>query len=276
VIRPAVIAVALAVLAGGCGSDAGPPAAKPARPVRIALLDSSPVLARGVHDAERYVGAVETSDEAAADLVVTTDAGRAVRAAERADDAHVLLVGAPPPEPVPGNLLVVQISRGQPAYLAGGLAALTGAGTVAVAGGDDELAAAVRAGGEEAGSSLDVTVAGCGAAANADVVYAERPECVAGGETAKVIAPEMIPDADQLAVVGPRPWVTVSAAARAVQAGRWVPGVMLEGLRQDALGVGWISPSVPPSAVDRLQRIEDLIRAGQATVPLVAPVQQAG
>jgi len=70
--------------------------------------------------------------------------------------------------------------------------------------------------------------------------------------------------------------VTVSAAARAVQAGRWVPGVMLEGLRQDALGVGWISPSVPPSAVDRLQRIEDLIRAGQATVPLVAPVQQAG
>jgi hypothetical protein len=171
---------------------------------------------------------------------------------------------------------VVEISRGQPAYLAGGLAALTGAGTVAVAGGDDELAAAVRAGGEEAGSSLDVTVAGCGADANADVVYAERPECVAGGETAKVNAPEMIPDADQLAVVGPRPWVTVSAAARAVQAGRWVPGVMLEGLRQDALGVGWISPSVPPSAVDRLQRIEDLIRAGQATVPLVAPVQQAG
>ena len=39
-IRPAAIAVALAVLAGGCGSDAGPPAATPARPVRIALLDS--------------------------------------------------------------------------------------------------------------------------------------------------------------------------------------------------------------------------------------------
>ena len=54
-----------------------------------------------------------------------------------------------------------------------------------------------------------------------------------------------------------------------------MPGVMLEGLRQDALGIDWISPSVPPSAVDRLQHIEDLIRAGQAQIPLVAPVQQA-
>jgi hypothetical protein len=276
VIRQAAIAVAVAVLGTACGSDAGPPAAKPAHPVRIALLDPSPGLARGVQDAERYVGAVETGDETAADLVITTDADRAVQAADRTDDAHVLLMGAPPAEPVPGNLLVVQISRGQPAYLAGALAALAGARTIAVAGGDDELAAAVRAGGKEAGSALDVTVAGCGAVANAEVVYAERPECVAGGETAKVVAPQPIPDADQLAVVGPRPWVAVSAAARAVQAGRWVPGVMLEGLRQDVLGVGWISPAVPPSAVDRLQRIEDLIRAGQATVPLVAPVQQAG
>ena len=55
----------------------------------------------------------------------------------------------------------------------------------------------------------------------------------------------MIDGADQLAVVGPRPWVAVAAAARAVQAGRWVPGVMLEGLRQDVLGFGWIAPSVP-------------------------------
>jgi hypothetical protein len=50
---------------------------------------------------------------------------------------------------------------------------------------------------------------------------------------------------------------------------------MLEGLRQDVLGIGWIAPSVPAEAVDRLQRIEDLIRAGQADVPLVAPIQQA-
>jgi hypothetical protein len=48
---------------------------------------------------------------------------------------------------------------------------------------------------------------------------------------------------------------------------------MLEGLREDVLGIGWIAPSVSPSAVDRLQRIEDRVRAGQATVP---PVQQAG
>ena len=274
-IRPAAIAAIVAVLAAGCGSDTGPPAAKAARPVRIALLDPSPELARGVRDAERYVGAAETGDEASADLVVTAYARRAAAAATRRDDAHVLLLGAPPPDPVPANLLVVQISRGQPAYLAGALAALAGARTVAVAGGDDELAAAVRAGGEEAGGPLDVSVAGCGAATGAEVVYAERPECIAAGGSAKVIAPRRVADADQLAVVGPRPWVAVAAAARAVQSGRWAPGVMLEGLRQDVLGIGWISPSVSVSAVDRLQRIEDLIRAGQATVPLVAPVQQA-
>ena len=85
----------------------------------------------------------------------------------------------------------------------------------------------------------------------------------------------MVDGADQLAVLGPRPWVAVAAAARAVQAGQWVPGVMLEGLRQDVLGFGWIAPSVPAAQVDRLQRIEDMIRAGQAEVPLVAPVQQA-
>jgi hypothetical protein len=85
----------------------------------------------------------------------------------------------------------------------------------------------------------------------------------------------MIDGADQLAVIGPRPWVAVAAAARAVQAGRFVPGVMLEGLRQDVLGVGWIAPSVPAEAVDRLQRIQDQIRAGQADVPLVAPILQA-
>jgi hypothetical protein len=276
VIRTAVIALALGVVAAGCGSDIGRPAAKPARPVRIALLDPTPDLARGVQDAERYIGAVETDDEPAADLVVTADAVRAVRAAGRTADAHVLLVGPQPAGPVPANLLVVQISRGQPAYLAGAVAALAGARTVAVAGGGDEVAAAVRAGGEEAGAALEVAVAGCGAAVRADVVYAERPECTAGGGAEKVIAPGMVGGADQLAVVGPRPWVAVAAAARAVQSGRWVPGVMLEGLRQDVVGVGWISPSVPLSAVDRLQRIEDLIRAGQATVPLVAPVQEAG
>ena len=130
--------------------DAGPPAPAPARPVRIALLEPSAPLLRGVHDAERFVGAVETADPAAADLVVTTDPAEAQAAAQRSPDGHVLLVGATPPDPVPDNLLAVEISRGQPAYLAGALAALTGAPTVAVGGGDDDLAAAVRAGGEAA------------------------------------------------------------------------------------------------------------------------------
>ena len=265
-----------AVLATGCGSDAGPPAPTPARPVQIALLEPSALLLRGVHDAERFVGAVETADPASADLVVTTNPADAQAAARRSPDAHVLLVGATPLDPVPENLLAVEISRGQPAYLAGALAALTGAQTVAIVGGDDELAAAVRAGGEAAGTALEVGVAACGASTSGDVIYVERAECLSGDETGKVVAPELVDGAEQLAVVGPRPWVAVAAAARAVQAGRWVPGVMLEGLRQDVLGIGWIAASVPAAAVDRLQRIEDLIRAGQADVPLVAPVQQAG
>jgi hypothetical protein len=276
VIRRAAIAAAVAVLAAGCGSDTGPAAPKAARPLRIALLDHSPDLTRGLRAAERYVGAVETADEPDADLVVTSDAGQAVQAANRSDDAHVLLLGPPPADPVPPNLLVVQISRGQPAYLAGALAALTGAETVAVAGGDEELAAAVRAGGQEAGAALRVVVTGCQVAASTDVVFAERPECVRAKGPAEVIAPQAIDGAHQLAVIGPRPWVAVAAAARAVQANSWTPGVMLEGLRQDVLGIGWISPAVPAGAVDRLQRIEDQVRAGRASVPVVAPVPQAG
>jgi basic membrane lipoprotein Med (substrate-binding protein (PBP1-ABC) superfamily) len=265
-----------AVLATGCGSDTGSPAPTPARPVRIALLEPSAPLLRGVHDAERFVGAVQTADAGSADLVVTGDAAQAQAAAQRSPDAHVLLVGTPPPDPVPENLLTVEISRGQPAYLAGALAALTGAQTVAVVGGDAELAAAVRAGGAAAGAALEVGVAACGAATPGDVIYVERAECLSGDAAGKVVAPELVDGSDQLAVVGPRPWVAVAAAARAVQAGRWVPGVMLEGLRQDVLGIGWIAPSVPAAAVDRLQRIEDLIRAGQAEIPVVAPVQSAG
>jgi hypothetical protein len=268
--------IVCAVLVAGCGSDTGPPAPAPARPVRIALLEPSAALLRGVRDAERFVGAVETADAGSADLVVTGDAARAAAAAERSPDAHVLLMGAAPPDPLPPNLLVVQISRGQSAYLAGALAALDGARTVVVVGGNKELAAAVRAGGEEAGAALAVDLAACGAATSGDVVYAEAPACLAGGVAGEVVAPELIDGLDQLAVVGPRPWVAVAAAARAVQADRWVPGVMLEGLRQDVLGIGWISPSVPAAARDRLQGIEDLVRAGQADVPLVAPVQPAG
>jgi basic membrane lipoprotein Med (substrate-binding protein (PBP1-ABC) superfamily) len=268
------IAIACAVLATGCGSDTRPPAAAPARPVRIALLDPSPDLVRGVRDAERYVGAVETADETAADLVVTNDPGRAVRVADGSPDARVLLVGAAPSDPVPGNILVVQISRGQPAYLAGALAGLVGARSVSVVGGDAELAAAVKAGGAEAGAALQVDVAACGAPATGEIRFAERTSCLTGGGPGRVVAPAAVDDTDQLAVIGPRAWVAVTAAARAVQAGTWSPGVLLEGLRQDVVGIGWISPSVTSSQLDRLQRIEDLIRAGQAQIPVVAPVQQ--
>ena len=269
------IVIVCALLAAGCGSDTGAPVAAPARPVRIALLTPSAPLVRGVHAAEQYVGAVETGDAGSADLVVTTDGAQAARAAQRSPDGHVLLLGGAAPDPVPGNLLAIQISRGQSAYLAGALAALAGAHTMALAGGGDELAAAARAGAAAAGAPLDVTTAACGAATTADVVYVERPECLSDRPTGQVIAPQMIDGADQLAVIGPRPWVAVAAAARAVQAGRFVPGVMLEGLRQDVLGVDWIAPSVPAAAVDRLQRIQDQIRAGQADVPLVAPILQA-
>jgi basic membrane lipoprotein Med (substrate-binding protein (PBP1-ABC) superfamily) len=265
--------IACAVVATGCGSDTGPPAAAPARPVRIALLDRSAPLERGVRDAERFVGAVETADPAAADLVVTTDPAQAVTEARRSDGAHVLLVGAAPTGDLPENLLAVEISRGQPAYLAGALAALVGARGVAVAGGGADLVAAVRAGGAEAGGVLRVTATACGAPAAADVVYVEQPACLGSDASGRLVAPERIAGADQLAVVGPRPWVAVAAAARSVQAGRWTPGVMLEGLRQDVLGISWISPSVSATAVDRLQRIEDRIRAGQADVPVVAPIQ---
>ena len=269
------LVIACALLAAGCGSDTGAPAAAPARPVRIALLEPSAPLVRGLHDAERFVGAVQTADAGAADLVVTGDSAEAAAAAKRLPHTHVLLIDGTPPEPVPRNLLVVQISRGQPAYLAGALAALAGAHTVALVGGGEEVAVAVRAGGEAADAALDVGITACRAPATADVVYVERLECLPHAAAGKVIAPERIEGADQLAIVGPRPWVAVAAAARAVQAGRFVPGVMLEGLRQDVLGIGWIAPSVPAAAVDRLQRIEDQIRAGHADVPLVAPIRQA-
>ena len=267
-------AILCAVLATGCGSDTGPPPAAPARPVRIALLDRSPDLVRGVRDAERFVGAVETADERSADLVVTGDPAQAVQVANRSPDARVLLVGVQPSDSLPPNLLAVQISRGQPAYLAGAVAGLAGARTVSVVGGDEELAAAVRAGGAEAGAALQVDVTACGGAATADVRFAEQASCLSGGGSGRVIAPAAVDGADQLAVIGPRPWVAVTAAARAVQAGLWSPGVVFEGLRQDVIGIGWISPSITPDELDRLQRIEDLIRAGHAEIPVVAPVQQ--
>jgi hypothetical protein len=46
---------------------------------------------------------------------------------------------------------------------------------------------------------------------------------------------------------------------------------MLEGLREDAIGFDWVSPTLPQTAVGRLQHVEDAVRAGTANVPSVAP-----
>ena len=74
-----------------------------------------------------------------------------------------------------------------------------------------------------------------------------------------------------LAVIGPRPAVVVAAAARSVQDGVFQAGSFLEGLRQDAIGFAWVSPSLAPAAFDRLQTVEDAVRAETAPVPTVAP-----
>jgi hypothetical protein len=74
-----------------------------------------------------------------------------------------------------------------------------------------------------------------------------------------------------LAVLKKRPEVVVTETARSVQDGIFQPGVAVAGLRQDAIGFAWISPSVPAAAVDRLQHVEDDVRAETAPVPSLAP-----
>ena len=74
-----------------------------------------------------------------------------------------------------------------------------------------------------------------------------------------------------LALLGPRPAVVVAEAARSVQDGVFDPGVWLEGLRDDAIGFSWVSPSLEPADLDRLQHVEDRVRAETAPVPAVAP-----
>ena len=112
------------------GADRTPalPAPTPARPVRIALLEPSAPLAsrRARRRAVRRRGG---------------DGGRRLRGPGRHRRCRAgagpprsarrtptcCSSAPPPPDPVPGNLLAVEISRGQPAYLTGALAALAGA-----------------------------------------------------------------------------------------------------------------------------------------------------
>jgi hypothetical protein len=260
----------LAVAAAGCGSDVGPASTPAAVPVRIQLVQGSSGLATGVRDAVDMVGARTVESTSQADLVVTASPAAGAWAARVNPGTHILLVAPRPPATLPDNVRAVEFDRGELAYLAGALAALRSP-DVAVVEDGDALAAAFRAGAEEVAGHAAVISVGCGAATAAAVVYVPDPACRPRGTRASVIAAERIHGADMLALLGPRPAVVVAEAARSVQDGVFDPGRWLEGLREDAIGFGWISPEVPPGEVDRLQHVEDRVRAETAPVPSVAP-----
>jgi basic membrane lipoprotein Med (substrate-binding protein (PBP1-ABC) superfamily) len=265
VTRIAPAAIAALILAAGCGSDLGPGPATRAAPVRIDVLGGGAPLAAGVTAAVRFVGAVRVAEPAQADLVVSSDAAGALRAARAYPRAHVLLIGAAPAGPLPANLRVEQVSRGAPAYLAGAVAALAGKRHLAVVPSDAAVAAAAVAGADAVGASdLGVVTAG------ADAAYITASGAPAPRGVA-VITATGPPPPNALAVVGPRLAVVVAAAARLVQDGQFRPGVYTVGLGEDAVGIVWLSPSVGPAAAERLQRLEDAIRAGTAAIPAVAP-----
>jgi hypothetical protein len=269
VIRAAGLAL-LAAAAAGCGSDLGPTSTPPASPVRILLAQGTPQLAQGVKDAVSLVGGRTVTSPTQADLVVTATTAAARAALRRNGGTHVLLVGPPPTAGLPAGVRQVVFDRGELAYLAGAAAALR-ARSIAVAEPRDELAAAFRAGAQAAAPGASVTSVGCGAPTPAAVVYVPDPRCRPAAAEADVIAPARLPGASMLAVLGPRVPVVVAAAARSVQDGTFQPGIMLEGLREDAIGFDWVSPALQQTAVDRLQHVEDSVRAETANVPSVAP-----
>jgi hypothetical protein len=258
-----------AAAAAGCGSDLGPASTPPAAPVRIQLVGHAPALADGVHDAVEMVGARTVDTAADADLVVTGSLAAANAAAAANGGTHVLVVGTRPAGSVPANARVVEFDRGALAYLAGALAGLV-APDVAVAEPDHALEAAFRDGADAGGRATATSVA-CGAVSTAAVVYVPDPSCRPRDPGAQVIAPDRLRHATMLALLGPRPAVVVAAAARAVQDGTFQPGVAMEGLREDAIGFDWISSTVSAAAIDRLQHVEDAVRAETVPIPAVAP-----
>jgi hypothetical protein len=270
VTRRVAALVALALTAAGCGSDLGPASTPAAVPVRIQLVQGSPQLATGVKDAVDLVGGRTVAHTSQADLVVTSSASAASRAAQVNPGTHILLVTPNPPANLPDNVRAVEFDRAELAYLAGALAALR-ARDVAVAQDGDALSAAFRAGTEEITGHAAVSSVACGAATAAAVVYVPDPGCRPRASGAAVIAPRRLHGADTLALLGPRPAVVVAEGARSVQDGVFDPGAWLEGLREDAIGFAWISPVVAPGDVDRLQHVEDRVRAETAPVPDVAP-----
>lgn len=267
--RAVLALVALAATAAGCGSDLGPASAPAVVPVRLQLVQGTPELAMGARDAVDMVGARMVTDTSAADLVVTASPAAAAQAARVNPGTHILLVTPRPPQGLPDNVRAVQFDRGGMAYLAGALAALRGRDVAVVEDGND-LEDAFRAGTREVTGHASVRTVPCGGSTSATVVYVPDPGCRPRGSAATVIAPTRLTGADMLAVLGPRPAVVVAEAARSVQDGVFDPGVWIEGLRDDAIGFSWVSPSLPPADLDRLQHVEDRVRAETAPVPPVA------
>jgi hypothetical protein len=269
-VRESVAALVVLALAAGCGSDLGPASTPAVVPVRIQLVEGSSQLATGVRDAVDMVGARTVGQTSQADLVVSASPAAVVRAARANPGTHILLLAPRPPATLPDNVRAVEFDRGELAYLAGALAALRSP-HVAVVQDGHALTAAFRAGTEEVSGHAAVTSVRCGGATAAAVLYVPDPACRARRSGAAVIAPRRIDRARMLALLGPRPAVVVAEAARSVQDGVFDPGTWLEGLRDDAIGFTWISPAVPPRKLDRLQHVEDRVRAETAPVPSAAP-----
>jgi hypothetical protein len=266
----ALLVLAMVAVTAGCGSDLGPASTPAAVPVRIQLVQASPALATGARDAVAMIGARLVESTMEADLVVTNAPAAAAAAARANPGTHVLVVGPRPTTAVAADVRVVEFDRGALAYLAGALAALTSP-DVAVAEAGGVLEPAFRAGAAAARPGASVSSVACGAATAAAVVYVPDPGCRPRSPGERVIAPSRLGHAAMLALLGPRPAVVVAEAARSVQDGIFEPGIALEGLRDDAIGFGWISPALAPATVDRLQHIEDRVRAETAGVPAVAP-----
>jgi hypothetical protein len=272
VIRAAVpaLGLVLAAVAAGCGSDLGPASTPAAVPVRIQLVHASAALATGARDAIAMIGARLVPATTQADLVVTADPAAAAAASLANPGTHILVVGAPPPAAPAPNVRFVEFDRAGMAYLAGALTALRSP-RIAVAEPGDALAPAFRAGAAAVRGGVSATSVACGAATAAAVVYVPDPSCRPSAPGALVIAPQRVPGARMLALLGPRPAVVVAQTVRSVQDGIFQPGVAVEGLRDDAIGFSRISPAVGLAAVDRLQHVEDTVRAETAPIPAVAP-----
>jgi hypothetical protein len=265
---------ALAIAAVGCGdyaSDLHPPTQRPADPVRVATAGRvDPAVVRGIEEAVAALPAARTP-AAEAEVILATDPQEALAAARRHADTPVALLGETDILEPPQTMLVLLVDFPEIPFLAGALAGVAGERAVdlRVDGLDAVHADAVGAGGRAAGTELAVRVVPCGRASRAGVVVELRVDC--GGPVAAgawSIAPRRLPGARPLGTLGMHLDAVAFAAIRAVQAGDFRGGeTELVGLREHALGFRALSPTLSPAQVDRLQHIQDDLRAGEADVP---------